>query len=96
MNKDYPNGTNTPVIEQEEMEKSMRPNYMILDLEDQEEPLFFITLDGVHKRMMDVVDSIMPEDPEVYLQENIQVRDLNTGERVRFDTKVTVGVTFRD
>ena len=94
MNKDYLNGTNTPVFDEEDV--FMRPNYMVIDLDVATEPYFHVTMEEVAEHMKNIVEGVMPEDPEVYLNDNVHVYDLNTTNRVHFQTKINVEVIFKD
>lgn len=88
----YPNGTNTPVFDEKDV--FMRPNYMVIELEVADQPLFYKDLDKVREGLNNIVRNVMPEDPERYLHENVYVYDLNTTNRVHFQTKINVEVVF--
>lgn len=87
---DYPDGTNTPVVDQEEIEKHMKPNYMILYSNN---PIFCITKKDV---VNEVKDIIVGADYDIYQQDDIMddiaVFDLNTGKEVLFDVNLRIEV----
>lgn len=89
----YPNGTNTPVFDEKDV--FMRPNYMVIKFEALVQPLFYKDLDEVREGLNNIVRNAMPEDPEVYLIDNVVIYDLNTTNRVYFKTKVNVEVDFQ-
>lgn len=71
MNKDHPNGTNTPAFDEKDI--FVRPNYMVIDLDIAIEPYFYVTKKEVAEHMKNIVEGVIPEDPERYLHENVYV-----------------------